>query len=300
MPSRAWSTICDAPARCGHCADRRDPVYNIRVRGLVFLGVVGWLGCGRLDFAANRAEAGVDSAAFDGSSFEPPCNGHDEDGDGYPDVCDNCPTIPNADQADRDGDAVGDACDPRPDTPGDRIEFFSAHDTPDARYDLEGVTSWGDDVLRLGSLTDFGQAFVTLTGIPSRLEARLTVVESSAVDQWMGFWYDWDGSNDNIEVFAQVEWDSATGVQETLKQQDPAEQSSPPLDVTQTFSAGQQFAEVVQTAQDAMSPDVLTVTDSVGIRTTSFNVTIPRASSAYLEVANLVADISFFIIYTHD
>ena len=34
----------------------------------------------------------------------------DEDGDGIPDVCDNCPTIPNTDQTDSDGDQVGDVC----------------------------------------------------------------------------------------------------------------------------------------------------------------------------------------------
>jgi hypothetical protein len=36
--------------------------------------------------------------------------------DGFPDGSDNCPTIPNTDQADTDGDNVGNACDNRPDT----------------------------------------------------------------------------------------------------------------------------------------------------------------------------------------
>ncbi len=39
----------------------------------------------------------------------------DDDDDSVPNDTDNCPTIPNADQADRDLDLVGDACDPFPD-----------------------------------------------------------------------------------------------------------------------------------------------------------------------------------------
>jgi hypothetical protein len=41
----------------------------------------------------------------------------DSDGDGVPDAVDNCPTVPNPDQASSDGGSVGDAC--RGSTPGD-------------------------------------------------------------------------------------------------------------------------------------------------------------------------------------
>jgi hypothetical protein len=41
----------------------------------------------------------------------PACDGPDSDGDGVPDVCDLCPSVPDPDQRDGDGDLVGDACD---------------------------------------------------------------------------------------------------------------------------------------------------------------------------------------------
>jgi hypothetical protein len=47
----------------------------------------------------------------------------DTDGDGFPDVADSCPTVPNPDQRDSDGDGVGDACEagPPPDADGDGV-----------------------------------------------------------------------------------------------------------------------------------------------------------------------------------
>ena len=57
---------------------------------------------------------GLDGAAADTSTgVLPSCepgSGADADGDGVPDVCDNCPGVANADQADANGDGVADAC----------------------------------------------------------------------------------------------------------------------------------------------------------------------------------------------
>ena len=70
---------------------------------------------------------------------------HDEDGDGIPDVSDNCPTVQNADQLNlmeiKNGeaaDAVGDACDPDPIETGDTIAFFAPF-TTSAGFDKAGT-----------------------------------------------------------------------------------------------------------------------------------------------------------------
>jgi len=47
----------------------------------------------------------------------PVCTGPDRDGDGIPDMCDNCPSVANPNQQDTDGDLVGDACDNCPEVP---------------------------------------------------------------------------------------------------------------------------------------------------------------------------------------
>jgi hypothetical protein len=91
-----------------------------------------WLvlaGCGRLGFGG-AADASRDSAQDAKPDIAAACLvGHDEDGDGIADTCDNCPHIANADQADADGDGVGDVCDPNPASPRESIAFFDSFTT---------------------------------------------------------------------------------------------------------------------------------------------------------------------------
>lgn len=54
----------------------------------------------------------------------------DTDGDSWPDDIDNCPTIPNLNQADSDWDGVGDACDPA----------FTLLPLTSRDFDLDGLT----------------------------------------------------------------------------------------------------------------------------------------------------------------
>lgn len=51
------------------------------------------------------------SAVAIGQACPPP---PDTDGDGVPDGADNCPNVPNPDQADSDGDGIADACESQP------------------------------------------------------------------------------------------------------------------------------------------------------------------------------------------
>lgn len=55
----------------------------------------------------------------------------DTDADGYPDIVDNCPAVPNADQQDRDGDQAGDVCD-------------NCADYPNANQQDSDGDGWGD------------------------------------------------------------------------------------------------------------------------------------------------------------
>jgi hypothetical protein len=96
---------------------------------------------------------GGDDDGMDMGSGGADADGPDSDGDGIPDLVDNCVAVGNTDQRDHDGDGrgdacdvcphladsgadgdldgVGDACDPRPTEPGDRIAFFEGfYDAP--------------------------------------------------------------------------------------------------------------------------------------------------------------------------
>jgi hypothetical protein len=56
----------------------------------------------------------------------------DRDGDFVPELCDNCPEVPNQNQGDSDGDGIGDDCDDCPTSPNPSQDDFDADQVGDA------------------------------------------------------------------------------------------------------------------------------------------------------------------------
>ncbi len=115
---------------------------------LVAAIVLGACGCGRVGFTSASDSAGQDAAAFNDAALADGLRlfGHDEDGDGLPDVVDNCPHIANVLQTNSDGDQAGDACDSFP-TTHNTLRFYSlvTADLNDPAAEINGTWIKGDD-----------------------------------------------------------------------------------------------------------------------------------------------------------
>lgn len=141
--------------------------------------LVSLAACGRWKF---------DEISRDDAQMPDVVTGHDEDGDGLPDVIDPCPQIAG-DTADADGDQVGDACDPNPNTPTERITLFATMQAGDVPFD--DTTGWiqnADSMLGTNVPGDFSVTNATSINRPLgtvRIDLRFTItgINGTSADQ---------------------------------------------------------------------------------------------------------------------
>jgi len=120
----------------------------VLVRAVVICA--GLAGCGRADFDA--VPDGSDTVIG---------NAHDEDGDGIPDVHDNCPQLANPTQTDMDGDGVGDACDPQPTVAKQTLLWFDPLTASDPRVQIDSGWKYGSDELVFDGSQRDGEIYIS-------------------------------------------------------------------------------------------------------------------------------------------
>lgn len=100
---------------------------------------------------ATSCETPPTHSVFDARPCTPDPTRHDEDGDGFPDSCDVCPTVVDPLQSDRTEadnrgfpDGVGDACDLAPGLSGEDLAVLHTFAEPTERWIGSGWTVGGD------------------------------------------------------------------------------------------------------------------------------------------------------------
>lgn len=124
----------------------------------------------------------VDAPPSGGDAMACATTTHDEDGDGVVDSCDNCPGIPNANQADTTEsppDGVGDACDPRPAAP-DRITLFESFAAMPPGWTIDSDAKVVNDQLLQPASNAYGEAYSPKTATAGVVQTRYTVTELSS------------------------------------------------------------------------------------------------------------------------
>ncbi len=261
--------------------------------------VVLFVGCGRLGF-----DASTDGAT---DSLAPPCTGVDEDGDAWPDACDNCPTEPNADQRDRGeidagevADGVGDACDPRPSLSGDYLALFDGFAVPNDTYQYFGARSYpGNGALRLGVLGDVGQAFFTTPATVTRIDIAFDVIElSTTANQWTGVWSE-ISADETTKIFSETGRNPASGPTVFNLKEMSASGDRWSVDVERAaWSLEARYRMVTDTSLATGGDYTLAITlGGAAIGQASLAMTIPHGLSGFLESYEMVTDFAHLAVY---
>jgi hypothetical protein len=100
----------------------------------------------------------------------------DTDGDGIPDEADNCPALPNANQADLDLDLLGDLCDPFPND-SDNEKAQCRIDLSQCLTDLAAAES-----SRIACVASLGAATTNMTACTANLATAQAALASATAD----------------------------------------------------------------------------------------------------------------------
>jgi hypothetical protein len=235
------------------------------------------------------------------------CVGPDEDGDGWPNACDNCVVDPNPDQADMleaasgaDPDGVGDVCDPRPTLGDDYVAIFEAHEQVGAIYSVSGAAATGSGGLRLGAPGESGQLHFATPPRVTRLDTAYRVVAASAAQQWIGMWNS-VGPGMSEALFAESSWTPpAPDHRFTIKEQSAMpDRYAPEITAPDVIRPADHVRLVTDTALLTGGDQRLRVVDLVTSieQTTSINVTVPLVNKGVLESKDITADFEYLAVY---
>ena len=136
--------------------------------GLDDAGTAQQMGLSRLPDGSDQNINGTDFLLTCISPGSANLSATDTDGDGIPDVCDNCPATANPSQADADNDGLGDACDPEIELRGNGLAIASGDLMPGSADGTDfGMTTAGSGVVsRTFTIHNTANGSLDLTGSP--------------------------------------------------------------------------------------------------------------------------------------
>ncbi|MGZ5970031.1 MAG: thrombospondin type 3 repeat-containing protein [Polyangiales bacterium] len=110
------------------------------MRGLLLLVLAAGCAAPPVTLSVPETEAGPDAAAPVEDGYVQRdgrvCSGSDEDEDGIPNICDDCPNIPNVDQAESHTPGIGTACRPGAFDKADTRDPFESFEGSDLQYNF--------------------------------------------------------------------------------------------------------------------------------------------------------------------